>query len=57
MLGHFFDTIGRRQMIAATFAIAGLLLALSGYLFWRDALTGTSQTVLWTVIFFRFPGG
>ena len=57
MLGHFFDTIGRRQMIAATFAIAGLLLALSGYLFWRDALTGTSQTVLWTVMFFRFPGG
>src|SRR5215469_10903084 len=51
-LGHFFDTIGRRQMIAATFAIAGLLLALSGYLFWREALTGTSQTILWTVMFF-----
>jgi MFS family permease len=52
VLGHFFDTIGRRQMIAATFTIAGLLLALSGYLFWRNALTATSQTVLWTVMFF-----
>ena len=51
-LGHFFDTIGRRQMIAATFTIAGLLLVASGYLFWRGALTATSQTILWTVMFF-----
>jgi len=41
-LGHFFDTIGRRQMIAATFTIAGLLLVASGYLFWRGALTATT---------------
>src|SRR5438270_6872082 len=27
VLGHLFDTIGRRKMIAATYAIAGLLLA------------------------------
>ena len=32
-LGHFFDTIGRRQMIAATYAISGVLLLLTGYLF------------------------
>jgi MFS family permease len=51
-LGHFFDTIGRRQMIAATFTIAGLLLVASGYLFWRGALTATTQTVLWTAMFF-----
>jgi MFS family permease len=51
-LGHFFDTIGRRQMIAATFTIAALLLALSGYLFWRGSLTATSQTLLWTAMFF-----
>ncbi|HLW71337.1 MAG TPA: MFS transporter [Candidatus Binataceae bacterium] len=51
-LGHFFDTIGRRQMIAATFAIAAALLAVSGYLFYRQALTATNQTVLWSVIFF-----
>jgi MFS family permease len=51
-LGHFFDTIGRRPMIAATFTAAALLLALSGYLFYRQALTATSQTILWTVMFF-----
>jgi MFS family permease len=51
-LGHFFDTIGRRQMIAATFTFAAFLLALSGYLFWRGSLTAASQTVLWTVMFF-----
>ncbi len=32
-LGRFFDTIGRRPMIAATYAISGVLLALTGYLF------------------------
>jgi MFS family permease len=51
-LGHFFDTIGRRQMIAATFTVAALLLVLSGFLFWRGALSATSQTILWTVMFF-----
>jgi MFS family permease len=52
VLGHFFDTIGRRQMITATFTIAGLLLAISGYFFWRGTLTAFSQTILWTVMFF-----
>jgi MFS family permease len=57
-LGHFFDTIGRRQMIAATYTIAALLLALSEYLFWRDTLTATGQTVLWTIMFlFASPAG
>lgn len=51
-LGHFFDTIGRRQMIAATFTIAAFLLALSGYLFWSGSLTPASQTILWTLMFF-----
>src|SRR5205823_5558598 len=30
LLGHLFDTVGRRQMIAVTYALAGILLALSG---------------------------
>jgi MFS family permease len=33
VLGHLFDTIGRRKMIAATYAIAGILLAITGWLF------------------------
>jgi MFS family permease len=51
-LGHFFDTLGRRQMITATFAIAGLLLTATGGLFVAGALTATTQTILWSVIFF-----
>ncbi|HKN01720.1 MAG TPA: MFS transporter [Candidatus Binataceae bacterium] len=52
VLGHFFDTIGRRPMIAGTFTMAALTLIVTGYLFERGALTATSQTVLWSVMFF-----
>ena len=52
LLGRLFDTIGRRPMIAATFTISGLLLALTGALFAGGVLSATSQTVAWTVIFF-----
>jgi MFS family permease len=52
VLGRFFDTIGRRQMIAATYAISGLLLILIGYLFTHNALSTMGQTALWTVMFF-----
>ena len=52
VLGRFFDTIGRRQMIAATFAISAFLLLLTGWLFSRDALTTLSQVALWTLMFF-----
>jgi MFS family permease len=52
LLGRLFDTIGRRPMIAATYAISGVLLAGAGYLFAIGALSATSQTVAWMVIFF-----
>jgi MFS family permease len=52
VLGHFFDTVGRRPMIAGTFTASALVLIVTGYLFEREALTATSQTVLWTVMFF-----
>jgi MFS family permease len=51
-LGHLFDTLGRRQMITATFALAGLLLILNAWLFARGALTATTQAILWSVMFF-----
>jgi len=51
-LGHFFDTVGRRPMIAATFAIAALTLIVTGYLFQRGALSAATQTVLWSLMFF-----
>jgi len=52
MLGRLFDTVGRRPMIALTYALSGVLLALTGYLFAIGALSATSQTIAWTIIFF-----
>jgi MFS family permease len=52
VLGHLFDTIGRRKMIAATYAIAGLLLAATGWLFHAGMLTAQTQTIAWMIIFF-----
>ena len=52
MLGALFDTVGRRAMIAGTYAVAGLLLAGTGYLFEQGLLTAATQTALWTLVFF-----
>ena len=52
VLGHFFDTIGRRPMIAGTFTVSALTLAVTGYLFQQGVLTATTQTILWSVMFF-----
>jgi MFS family permease len=52
ILGRFFDTIGRRVMIAATYAMSGLLLTGTGYLFWQDLLTAPQLTLCWSVVFF-----
>ena len=40
------------QMIAATYTISALLLAITGWLFSNGYLSADSQTALWTVIFF-----
>jgi MFS family permease len=52
LLGRLFDTLGRRVMITFTYAVSGILLALSGYLFAIGMLSAQSQTVAWMVIFF-----
>jgi MFS family permease len=52
LLGRLFDTIGRRPMIAFTYAASGVLLALTGWLFVQDVLDATTQTLAWSVIFF-----
>jgi MFS family permease len=52
VLGHLFDSVGRRTMIAATYAASGVLLGLSGYAFERGWLTAASQTALWCAVFF-----
>ena len=52
LLGHLFDTIGRKQMITITYGLAGILLALTAWLFHAGLLTAQTQTLAWTVIFF-----
>ena len=52
VLGHFFDTIGRKKMIASTYAVSGLLLAATGWLFHAGLLTAQTQTIAWMIIFF-----
>ena len=52
VLGALFDTVGRKKMIAATYTVSALLLAVTGVLFAQGELTVVSQTALWTAIFF-----
>jgi MFS family permease len=52
VLGPLFDIVGRKPMIAATYAISGILLAVIGTLF-RDGMLGAvALTACWTGIFF-----
>jgi MFS family permease len=52
LLGRLFDTLGRRPMIAFTYAASGVLLAVSGWLFMRGVLSAEGQTVALMIIFF-----
>lgn len=52
LLGHLFDTLGRRSMIALTYSVSGVLLVVSGYLFSIGVLSAQTQTIAWMVIFF-----
>jgi MFS family permease len=57
VLGHFFDTVGRRVMIAGTYAFSGLGLIITGLLFVNGALDATTITICWCVIFFVASAG
>ncbi|MGH3669881.1 MAG: MFS transporter, partial [Pseudonocardiaceae bacterium] len=52
ILGHLFDTVGRKTMIAGTYIMSGILLGASAFLFNAGLLTATTQTICWCVIFF-----
>jgi MFS family permease len=57
VLGHLFDTWGRRQMVLLTYGISGGILAVSGFLFQADVLNATTQTIIWCVAFFFASAG
>ena len=52
LLGRLFDTLGRRPIIAFTYIVSGILLALTGWLFLQNLIDETTQTACWMVIFF-----
>jgi len=52
LLGPLFDRIGRKPMIASTYAISGVLLAIVGHLFSVGAVDAAQLTLCWTGIFF-----
>ncbi|MGE0717388.1 MAG: MFS transporter [Alphaproteobacteria bacterium] len=57
LLGRLFDTVGRKPMIALTYATAGVLMAATGGLFASGAVGATVLTAAWTVIFFFASAG
>ncbi len=57
ILGHLFDTIGRKTMIAGTYILSGVLLGISAVLFNAGLLTALTQTISWCVIFFFASAG
>ncbi len=52
LLGRLFDSVGRRVMIALTYGVSGVLLAITGYLFVVGFWSAQTQTIAWMVIFF-----
>lgn len=52
LLGRLFDSIGRKPMIAFTYAASGVLLAVTAWMFAQGMLDATGQTIAWMVIFF-----
>jgi MFS family permease len=52
LLGHFFDTIGRKRMIVFTYGASAVLLTITGFLFYAGWLDATTQTLCWSVTFF-----
>jgi MFS family permease len=52
ILGRLFDSIGRKQMIAFTYAASGILLFLTGVAFTRGMLSASTHTLLWSISFF-----
>jgi MFS family permease len=52
LLGPLFDRVGRRVMIATTYGLSGVTLALTGWGFVAGVLDAATQTLAWSVVFF-----
>ncbi|HTV89694.1 MAG TPA: MFS transporter [Stellaceae bacterium] len=52
ILGPLFDTLGRKPMIAATYALSGVMLAVVGWAFRAGLVDAAALTACWSGIFF-----
>ena len=52
LLGRLFDTVGRRPMIVLTYALSGVLLFVTAWMFVHGMLDARTQTIAWSVVFF-----
>ncbi|CAN7577109.1 MFS transporter [Variovorax sp. LjRoot290] len=52
LLGPLFDHVGRRRMIALTYVLSGVGLALTGWAFMQGWLDARSQALCWSAVFF-----
>jgi MFS family permease len=52
LLGPLFDRVGRRRMIATTYALSGIALALTGLAFMQGIFDANTQTLAWSAVFF-----
>ncbi len=57
LLGHLFDTVGRKKMISGTYLLSGAMLAASAWLFDAGVLHAAGQTFIWIVVFFFASAG
>ncbi|WP_182993291.1 MFS transporter [Herbaspirillum frisingense] len=52
VLGHLFDSIGRRRMIAATYLLSGAGLAATAWAFQAGLLDALGLALCWSAVFF-----
>jgi MFS family permease len=57
LLGHLFDSLGRKKMISGTYLVSGAMLAVSAWLFDAGVLHAAGQTFIWIVVFFFASAG
>jgi MFS family permease len=52
VMGHLFDTLGRRLMISSTYIASGILIAVTGWGLAQGWFNATTLTLLWCLVFF-----
>ena len=57
LLGHLFDTVGRKVMISGTYILSGTLLLVTAWLFHSGVLNAQTMTLCWCVVLFFASAG